>query len=81
MLYKCFLFKFDDEGVKHSANTALFYDGASLDDVYQSLLSYSCKGWQYADIYGLDGQRWRYCGIFWIEGAFVVECYDLKGGQ
>lgn len=67
MFYKCFPFKFDEEGVKHSASTALFYDGASLDEVFRSLLPLSRKGWQYADIYGHNGARWRYCGIFWLE--------------
>lgn len=67
MMYKCFLFKFDDEGVKHTANTALFFDGETLDEVFRSCLPYSNRGWQYASVYGFNGARWRYCGVLWIE--------------
>lgn len=67
MNYKCILFKFNEYGGKHTSQTALFFNDASLDDVFKLLLPYSRNGWQYANVFAFVGTRWRYCGIFWIE--------------
>lgn len=69
MLYKCILYKFEEDGRKTMASVPLRFQDTSLDDVYYHCSQLRFKGWQFADIEVYDGKYWHFIGVFYLLGG------------
>lgn len=66
MFYKCNFYGYGHDGKKFCANVPLRFEDTSLEEVFQ-LSRCHCRGrWEFADVWGFDGSRWRFVGVFWL---------------